>query len=102
LAILGVLLFLNGLIPGDIFMIVIGSSLALEGTSLYLTSYVKIESKAKKILEVITLASGLGIIVCGYFLTGNLLLEFLTLFIITFFIVAFLSSYFIPKICRNR
>jgi len=95
---LGFLTFLSGFLSENVVTMVVGSSLAFVNTSAFLTSYVKSESRVKKISEVVSAIVGLGIIVYGYALTRSLVLGVITLFIVAMLFVAFTLSYLLPRI----
>ncbi len=99
--ILGFLMFLSGVISGDVATIVIGGLLAFAVTSGYLTSHVRSEHRVKKTLEVVSAMIAMAMVICGYVITGSFILGVMTLFIAVMFFVAFILSYFLPKI-RNK
>jgi ammonia channel protein AmtB len=95
--ILGFLIVLSGIASGNIVTVTIGAALAFTGTSAYLTSHVKSESRLKKALEVVYAIIAVAIIIYGYIATRSLLLEFLC-FMAVIFLLSFVLSYLLPRV----
>lgn len=97
-SLIGLLLFMSGLINGDIVYMVFGLSLIFAAISITLTTRVMSDLRIKRYVEVITAAVSLGIIVCGYLLSGALILVISTLIISALLALAFTLPYLLPKI----
>jgi len=89
---------MSGLINGDIVYMVFGLSLIFAAISITLTTRVMSDLRIKRYVEVITAAVSLGIIVCGYLLSGALILVISTLIISALLALAFTLPYLLPKI----
>jgi len=72
------------------------------GVSNFITLHFASENKLKKALEVFSAVGAVGIIVCGYFLTGSIILAMITELVIVLMSVAFLLSYVLPKVRSKR
>jgi hypothetical protein len=94
----GALWLLRGLICGDIAATSIGLAISSSSASLILTAYVTRDFKAKRYLEIISLAGCLGIIIYGYILSGTIILMIMAAFIIALFALGVTLSYIMPKI----
>lgn len=94
--ILGFLMVLSGIASGNVVTIIVGAAAAFAGTSAYLTSHVRSESKVKKTSEAVSAV--IAIVIYGYVVTGSLSLGVITLFIAVMFFVAFTLSYLLPRI----
>jgi len=97
-SLIGLLLFISGLISSDIIHTIFGLSLVFAAISITLTTHVVSDLRVKRYVEVITTAFSLGIIVCGYLLSGALILMISTLIIAALLALAFAFSYLLPKI----
>ncbi|MGB9853680.1 MAG: hypothetical protein ACPLRY_02590 [Candidatus Bathyarchaeales archaeon] len=99
---LGFLMFLSGFYYGDAVRATLGVALVFAGFSSFLTLHIASESVLKKALEVVSAVGAVGIIVCGYFLTGSAFLAIITALVIVLMSVAFLLSYVSPKVRSKR
>jgi hypothetical protein len=91
-------MLLIGFISGNVGTMIVGAVVTFGYTSIYLTSYVESEYRAKKVLEVILMLSAFGLVVYGYTVTGSFVLGVMTIFIVTMVLVAFVVSYLLPRI----
>lgn len=96
--ILGFLMVLSGIASGNVVTIIVGAAAAFAGTSAYLTSHVRSESKVKKTSEAVSAMIAIAIVIYGYVITGSLILGVIALFIAVMFFVAFTLSYLLPRI----
>jgi len=101
-SILGFLMFLSGFYSGSAVTATLGVAIVFAGVSNFLTLHVASENKLKKALEVFSAVGAVGIIFCGYFLTGGIILAIITALVIVLMSVAFLLSYVLPKIRSKR
>ncbi len=92
-SLLGFLMFLSGFYSGNVVTATLGVALVFAGVSSFLALHVASESRLKKALEVFSAVGAVGIIVCGYFLTGSIILAIITALIMVLMSVAFLFSY---------
>ncbi|MGB9959613.1 MAG: hypothetical protein ACPLKQ_03715 [Candidatus Bathyarchaeales archaeon] len=99
---LGFFMFLIGFYSGNVVTATLGAALVFAGVSGSLTVHVAGQGRLKKALEVFSAVGAVGIIVCGYFLSGSMLLAVITALVIVLMSVAFLFSYVLPKIRRGR
>jgi len=97
----GFLTVLSGISSGNTVAMIVGIVMVFMFTSVYLTSYVKSEHRAKRALEVVSALVAIGAIMYGYAITGSLVLGVITLFILIIFFFAFVVSYLLPRI-RSR
>jgi hypothetical protein len=97
LVILGLSWLVRGIFEKSVVRMVVGVSLMFALISLVLTSYVRGDSKIKRVIEIVSGAAALGAIICGYILSGDLILMTLTVLISALFILAFILSYILPK-----
>jgi uncharacterized membrane protein HdeD (DUF308 family) len=101
-SILGFLMFLSGFYSGSAVTAILGVAIVFAGVSNFLTLHVASENKLKKALEVFSAVGAVGIVVCGYFLTGSIILAMITALVIVLMSVAFLLSYVMPKVRSKR
>lgn len=95
-------MFLSGFYSGSAVTATLGLAIVFAGVSNFLTLHVASENKLKKALEAFSAIGAVGIIVCGYFLTGSIILAIITALVIVLISVAFLLSYVLPKIRSER
>lgn len=95
---IGLLLFIGGLMSSDVVYMMFGLSLMFAAISITLTTRVMSDLRIKRYVEVITAAFSLGIIICGYLLSGTLILMISTLIIAALLALAFSLSYLLPRI----
>ncbi|MEA2090133.1 MAG: hypothetical protein U9O89_05185 [Thermoproteota archaeon] len=98
---MGFLVLLSGVVPRNVVTIVVGTAMAFEATSAFLTSYVKSEHRVKKVLEVIFMLLTFGVVIYGYTVTRSLILGAITLFIVAMILIAFVVSWLLPRICSK-
>jgi hypothetical protein len=98
LGVVGFLMFLRGFAFGEIDWEIFGLATIFASFSGALTGCIKSDFTSKRALEVVSAIVAFGIIICGYFITGSLLLMALTLFIAVLMFVCFMLSYAAPKI----
>ena len=101
-SLLGFLMFLSGFYSGNVVTATLGAALVFAGVSSFLTLHVASENMLKKALEVFSAIGAVGIIVCGYFLTGSMILAMITALMMVLMSVTFLFSYLLPKVRRSR
>lgn len=94
-------MLLSGLASGNLVMMVFGAAMAFAYSASFLMLRVGSEHRVKRALEVVSTFATLGILICGYAVTGNFILGAITFFIVTLIFVAFTLSYLLPRI-RSR
>ncbi len=95
-------MFLSGFYSGDVVTATLGVALVFAGVSGFLTVHVAGDCRLKKALEVFSAVGAIGIIVCGYFLTGSIVIAIITALVTVLMAVAFILAYLLPKVRRGR
>lgn len=95
-------MFAAGFCSGNVVSATVGAALAFSGASAFLMWHVTGESGWKRFLEAASAIGAAGSIVCGYLLTGNVLLAASTVLMFCLMFIAFLLSYVLPKIREKR
>lgn len=101
-SLLGFLMFLSGFYSGNVVTSTLGVALVFAGVSSFLTLHVASENRLEKALEVVSAVGAVGIIVCGYFFTGSIILAIITVLVMVLMSVAFLLSYLLPNVRSRR
>ncbi|MEM2401640.1 MAG: hypothetical protein QXX24_03770 [Candidatus Bathyarchaeia archaeon] len=98
LILLGIVWLARALIDNSFTYAIIGLVFALGAISFTLTTHIVSDSKIKRYTEIILFIALLGIIICGYVMSGALMLMILMIALATFLILGFILSYLLPKI----
>jgi uncharacterized membrane protein HdeD (DUF308 family) len=101
-SILGFPMFLSGFYSGSAVTATLGVAIVFAGVSNFLTLHFASENKLKRALEVFSAVGAVGIIFCGYFSTGSIILAIITALVIVLMSVVFLLSQVLPKIRSKR
>jgi len=99
---LGLLLFLSGFLSQNIITMVVGALQAFAALSVFLTSNVRSQHRAKRSLEIVSALIALAIAIYGYVITGSLVLGAIILLVVAILFVAFTLSYVLPRIRVNQ
>jgi len=95
------MLFLSGVVSGSVVSMVIGITMTFGTTSAYLTSCIKNERRIKRALELALALLTFSIVLCGYVVTGSLILGVIAFFMVAMILFAFAVSYLLPRIRRG-
>lgn len=95
-------MFAAGFCSGNVVSATVGAALAFSEASAFLMWHVTRESGWKRFLEAASAIGAAGSIVCGYLLTGSVLLAASTVLMFCLMFIAFLLSYVLPKIREKR
>jgi uncharacterized membrane protein HdeD (DUF308 family) len=95
-------MFLSVFYSGSAVTATLGVAIVFAGVSNFITLHVASENKLKKALEVFSAVGAVSIVVCGYFLTGSIILAMIIALVLVLMSVAFLLSYLLPKVRSKR